>query len=172
MTTHLSLIRRGQRISGPLASDGSRATRPGAGRGATAGRLLLGFYFLAMVLVNLFITLPSAKKVYAGLVDLTWPGFVWIPEQVIEPVAGPFTMALIAWECTVGVLLLSRGRAVRLGLWAVLFQVLALAPFLGWYEIPNLLTAVLVVWLLRREHDRSVPQMLGAHRSGPRLAHG
>jgi hypothetical protein len=72
----------------------------------------------------------------------------------------------------VGVLLLSRGRAVRLGLWAVLFQVLALAPFLGWYEIPNLLTAVLVVWLLRREHDRSFPQMLGAHRSSPGVADG
>jgi hypothetical protein len=127
----------------------------------------LGFYFFAMVLVNVFITLPSATKVYARLADLTWPGFVWIPEHVIEPMAAPFTMALITWECAVGVLLLSRGRAVRLGLWAVLFQVLALAPFLGWYEIPNLLTAVLVVGLLRRQHDRSFPQMLGAHRSGP-----
>lgn len=171
MTSHLSLIRPTRRASGPLASDASRTTRPGAGRWATAARVLLGLYFFAMVLVNVFITLPSAEKVYAGLVDLTWPGFVWIPEQVIEPLAGPFTMALIVWECTVVVLLLSRGRATRLGLWAVLLQVLALAPFLGWYEIPNLLTAVLVVWLLRREHHRSFPQMLGAHRSGPRVAH-
>lgn len=166
MTTHLSLIERARRASGPLASGGSRATRPGAGRWATPGRLLLAVYFFAMVLVNLFITLPSAKRVYAGLADLTWPGFVWIPEHVIEPVAGPFTMVLIAWECAVGALLLSRGRAVRLGLWAVLFQMLALAPFLGWYEIPNLLTAVLVVWLLRSEHDRSFSQVLGAYRSG------
>ncbi len=171
MTSHLSLPRPPRGASGGLASDGSRTARPEAGRWATAGRILLGFYFFAMVLVNVFITLPSATKVYAGLADLTWPGFVWIPEQVIEPMAAPFTMALIVWECAVGVLLLSRGRAVRLGLWAVLFQVLALAPFLGWYEIPNLLTAVLVVWLLRREHDRSFPQMLAAHRSGPGVAH-
>src|SRR6187399_1317092 len=118
MTSHLSLPRPPRGASGGLASDGSRTARPEAGRWATAGRLLLGFYFFAMVLVNVFITLPSAKKVYSGLTDLTWPGFVWIPEQVIEPMAAPFTMALIAWECAVGVLLLSRGRAVRLGLWA------------------------------------------------------
>jgi hypothetical protein len=80
-------------------------------------------------------------------------------------------MLLIVWEVAVGLLLLSRGRAVRLGLWAVLFQVLALAPFLGWYEIPNLLTAMVVVWLLRREHDRSLTQVLGAHRDGPGIAH-
>ena len=171
MASHLSSLRPPQRASGSPASDGSRTARPEAGRWATAARLLLGFYFFAMVLVNVFIVLPSAKEKYAGLADLTWPGFVWIPEQVIEPIDAPFTIALLAWECAVGVLLLSRGRAVRMGLWAVLFQVLALAPFLSWYEIPNLLTAVLVVWLLRREHDRSFPQMLGAHRSGPGVAH-
>lgn len=168
MTSHSSLIRPARGAAGRLSSDGFTA-RPEAGRWATASRLLLGLYFFAMVLVNVFITLPAAKEVYAGLGDLTWPGFAWIPEQVIQPVAGPFTVALIAWECTVGALLLSRGRAARLGLWAVLLQVLALAPFLGWYEIPNLLTALLVVWLLRREHRRSLPQILGARRSGPRL---
>lgn len=167
MTSHLPSLRPPRGASGGLAPDGSRTARPEAGRWATAGRLLLGFYFFAMVLVNAFVALPyPAKEIYADLADLTWPGFVWIPEHVIEPMAVPFTVALIVWESAVGVLLLSRGRAVRLGLWAVLFQVLALAPFLGWYEIPNLLTAVLVVWLLGRAHDRSLPQMLGAHRSG------
>ena len=170
MTSRPSLTRPARRVSPRPASGGPLTVRPAAGRGATAGRLLLGVYFFAMALVNVFITLPSAKEVYAGLVDLTWPGFVWIPEQVIQPVAGPFTVALIAWECALGVLLLSRGRAVRLGLWAVLLQVLALAPFLGWYEIPNLLTAVLVVWLLRREHVRSLRDMLGPHRAGPGVA--
>ena len=170
MTSQPSLIPPGQRASRRPASGGSLTARPCAGKWATAGRLTLGVYFFAMALVNVFITLPSAKEVYAGLVDLTWPGFVWIPEQVIQPVAGPFTVALIAWECGIGGLLLSRGRAVRLGLWAVLLQVLALAPFLGWYEIPNLLTAVLVVWLLRREHPRSLWEILGARRPSTRPA--
>lgn len=138
----------------------ARSTRPPAGRAATAARLGLGLYFFAMVLVNVFIMLPNARENYAGLADLTWPGFVWVPEVVIDPVAVPFTLLLIVWEAAVGLLLLSRGRAVRLGLWAALFQVLALAPFLGWYEIPNLLTAALVVWLLRRRQERSAVEIL------------
>jgi hypothetical protein len=140
----------------------ARSTRPPAGRAATTARLGLGLCFFAMVLVKVFITLPNAKDVYAGLADLTWPGFVWVPEVVIDPAAVAFTLLLIAWEVAVGLLLLSRGRAVRLGLWAVLLQVLALAPFLGWYEIPNLLTAALVVWLLRRQHERSAVEILTA----------
>lgn len=139
----------------------ARSTRPPAGRAATTVRLGLGLYFFAMVLVNVFIMLPNARENYARMADLTtWPGFVWVPEVVIDPVAVPFTLLLIVWEVAVGLLLLSRGRAVRLGLWAVLFQVLALAPFLGWYEIPNLLTAALVVWLLRRQHERSAIEIL------------
>ena len=113
-----------------------------------------------MVLVNVFIMLPNARDNYAGLADLTWPGFVWVVEVVIDPVAVPFTLLLIVWEAAVGFLLLSRGRAARLGLWAALFQVLALAPFLGWYVIPNLLTAALLIWLLRRRHERGAVETL------------
>lgn len=161
MTTSDSAAR--PRAGSPEASAlDARSTRPPAGRAATTARLGLGLYFFAMVLVNVFITLPNAKDVYAGLADLTWPGFVWVPEVVIDPAAVAFTLLLIAWEVAVGLLLLSRGRAVRLGLWAVLLQVLALAPFLGWYEIPNLLTAALVVWLLRRQHERSAVEILRA----------
>jgi hypothetical protein len=137
-----------------------RSTRPPAGRAATTARLCLGLYFFSMVLVNVFVMLPNARENYAALADLTWPGFVWVPEVVIDPVAVPFTLLLIIWEVAVGLLLVSRGRAVRLGLWAALFQVLALAPFLGWYEIPNLLTAALVVWLLRRTHEHSAVEIL------------
>lgn len=137
-----------------------RSTRPPAGRAATTARLCLGLYFFSMVLVNVFVMLPNARENYAALAALTWPGFAWVPEVVIDPVAVPFTLLLIAWEVAVGLLLVSRGRAVRLGLWAALFQVLALAPFLGWYEIPNLLTAAVAVWLLRRTHEHSAVEIL------------
>jgi lysylphosphatidylglycerol synthetase-like protein (DUF2156 family) len=144
----------------PISTADATSARPPAGRAATTVRLVLGLYFFAMVLVNLFVMLPNARDNYAALADLTWPGFVWVPEVVIDPVAVPFTLLLIVWEVAVGLLLLSRGRAVRLGLWAALFQVLALAPFLGWYEIPNLLTAAVVVWLLRRTHERTAVEIV------------
>lgn len=63
---------------------------------------------------------------------------------------------LVAWEIALGVLMLSGGRAVRVALWAALFQVLALAPFVGWYAVANLATAVLVIALSTRSHDRTV----------------
>jgi hypothetical protein len=134
--------------------------RPQAGRAATTGRVLLGGYFVAMAMVNVFITLPSAESVYAGLADLTWPGFIWIPEQVIQPLAAPFTVVLVCWELLVAVLLLQRGRAARVGLWMVLAQMVALAPFLGWFQVPNWLTAALVLLLLRYEHQRNLLDLL------------
>jgi hypothetical protein len=65
------------------AAQPARKARPEAGGWATAARLVLGFYFFAMVVVNVFIMLPNARENYAGLADLTWPGFVWVPEVVI-----------------------------------------------------------------------------------------
>lgn len=157
-TSHSATRRRADRPA--AAGPDARSTRPPAGRAATTARLALGLYFFAMAMVNVFVMLPNARDNYADLADLSWPGFAWVPEVVIDPVAVPFTVLLIVWEIAVGVLLLSRARAARLGLWAALVQVLALAPFLGWYEIPNLLTAAVVVWLLRRRHDRSAVEVL------------
>jgi hypothetical protein len=140
-------------------------TRPRAGRWATAGRFGLAIYFFLMGAgVNVFIMLPAAEANYDGLAKLSWPHFAWIPELISATFAVPFTIALIAWEIALAVLLLSRGLAVRVALWAALFQVLALAPFLGWYEVPNLATAVLVGALLTRDHDRTAVDVLRRHR--------
>jgi hypothetical protein len=72
----------------------------------------------------------------------------------------PFTAALVVWEAGVAFLLLSKGRLVRLGLIAALLQLVALAPFLGWYELANVATAILVVALLRRDHDSTAVDVL------------
>jgi hypothetical protein len=139
--------------------------RPRAGRWATAGRFVLAIYFFLMGAgVNVFIMLPNAEANYDGLAKLSWPHFAWVPELISANFAVPFTIALIAWEIALAVLLLSKGLAVRVALWAALFQVLALAPFLGWYEVPNLATAVLVGALLTRDHDRTAVDVLRRHR--------
>ena len=106
--------------------------------------------------VNIAFTLPNANTTYDALAQLSWPHFAWVPELISGPLGVPFTVLLILWEAAIGVLLFGRGRAVRIALWAVMVQVLALAPFLGWYELPNLATAVLVGALLTRDHDRTV----------------
>jgi hypothetical protein len=80
-------------------------------------------------------------------------------------VAVAFRIVFIVWEVVGGLLLLSRGRAVRIALWAAMSQVLALAPFLGWYELANLATAVVVGALLTRDHNRTARDVM--HRREP-----
>lgn len=126
----------------------------------SAARFALGGYFTAMAGVNVLVTLQDPEGVYRSLAALSWPGFAWIPEFLAQPIGGPFTVALIVWEAGVAVLLLSKGTLVRLGLIAALLQLVALAPFLGWYELANVATAVLVVALLRRDHDSTVIDVL------------
>ena len=142
-----------------------RLKRTGAGRWATVGRLALGGYFLLMAGVNIGVTLQNAHATYSGLAKLSWPPFAWIPELISGPIAVPFTVLLIVWEVMLGVLLLGRGQAVRIALWAALFQMLALAPFLGWYEVANLATAVIVGALLTRDHNQTVIEVV--HRRHP-----
>jgi hypothetical protein len=151
-----SITSPGPALVGPLP----RLKRTGAGRWATVGRLALGGYFLLMAGVNIGVTLQNAHATYSGLANLSWPYFAWIPELISGPIAVPFTVLLILWEVVVGVLLLGRGQAVRIALWAALFQMLALAPFLGWYELPNLATAALVGALLTRDHNQTVIEVV------------
>lgn len=146
----------------PGAAAEPRRQRRAAGRWWNAGRMALGGYFVAMAGVNAAITLPNAETTYQEMADLSWPGFAWIPEQLVTPIAVPFTIALIGWELGVAALLLSKGRLVQIGLLAVLVQVIGLAPFLSWYELPNLATAVVVVVLAQRDYDRSMVDMAWA----------
>ncbi len=140
----------------PPSSGQHPTERTRAGRWATAGRLALAVYFFLMAGVNVAVTLPNAEATYGGLAKLSWPYFAWVPEFISGSLAVPFTALLILWEVAIGVLLLGKGRPVRIALWAVLFQMLALAPFLGWYELANLPIAVLAAALLTRDHDRTV----------------
>jgi hypothetical protein len=123
-----------QASRGLLTRPLTRPKRAGAGRWATVGRIALAGYFLLMAGVNIGVTLPNADWTYHGFAKLSWPHFTWIPELISGRLAIPFTVLLIVWEAVLGVLLLlGRGQAVRIALWAALFQMLGLAPFLGWY---------------------------------------
>jgi len=113
-----------------------------------------------MAVVNALVTLPNADAVYRGLAELSWPGFAWLPQHLVQPVGAPYTVALITWELGIAALLMSKGRAVRLGLFGALLQLVGLAPFLAWYELANLATAVVVVALLPRSYDQNVVDVI------------
>jgi len=57
--------------------------------------------------------------------------------DIIIPMAGPFTLAVVAFELITGVLVLGRGRWARVGLWAALAWLAGFIPFLGAYALAN-----------------------------------
>ncbi len=130
--------------------------RPPAGGLRHWVRLLFGGFYLAMAGVNLTVTLPNGRDVYAGLADISWPGFDAAVRQIVVPVATPLTALVILAETGVSVLVLSRGRGVRVGLLVALAWQLSLAPFLSWYEVANIGLSAVTLWLLARDYDRSL----------------
>jgi hypothetical protein len=106
------------------------------------------------------LTLPNAAEIYKALAELSWPGFNWPVLHIVRPVGVPFTMLLIAFEVGVAVLVLSKGRQVRLGLLAALGFMIVLAPFTSWYELGNVPLAAWALLLLARDYDRSLLNIL------------
>lgn len=145
------------RARGPT---GRFAPRPVAGEWRNSARIGFGGFFLAMAAYNTTVTLPNAAEIYKALADLSWPGFDWLVLHVVRPVGVPFTVLLIAFEIGVAVLVLSKGRRVRLGLLAALGFMIGLAPFTSWYELVNVPLVAWALLLLGRDYDRSLLHML------------
>lgn len=134
--------------------------RPIASKSWNAARLALAGFWLLMAGYNLAVTLPGGEETYQGIADISWPGFDWFVTNIVQPVAVPFTIALIVWEIAIAALVASKGTLVKFGLLAALVQVIALAPFMSWYELANIPVAIWIWLLLQRDYDRSVLDMI------------
>jgi hypothetical protein len=88
--------------------------------------------------------------------NLAWPGFDWLLLHLVVPAAVPLTVLLIAFEVSVAMLILSKGRRVRLGLLAAIAFMVGLAPLMSWYELGNVPLVALALLLLARDYDRSL----------------
>lgn len=126
-----------------------------------AGRIFLGCFYLAMALgVNgLFIlTAPQGYADYAA--QSYWPLYRDLALSLINLLTPlTFGLLLIAYEVTVGILLLSQGRGVKLGLWGVIVFILGITP-LSTLQLPWLGLAVAAACLLNKDYPRSLPEML------------
>jgi hypothetical protein len=127
------------------------------------GRIALGLLYLAASVFNLIVTLPrsiSNPQFYTQWVaNPLIPFYKTFFRDVVTPYA-PFLTALVAlYEITLGVLILSRGIAVKIGLLGGIFFNLLLAPMWIGQTFPNLLLAVLHVPLLWQ--DFKTPFVLG-----------
>jgi hypothetical protein len=126
------------------------------------GRLLLTLVFLAGATFNLLVILRHPESL-RGFADLAVLDFlrVLILEWVV-PYGTLFVGLLIAFEVTVGVLLLARGMAVRLALVAALAFYVALVPAVREYGLANLPFFLVALVLLRRDYPTTTAEEIRA----------
>jgi len=115
------------------------------------GRIVVGVFFLTMALgVNVPVLLSDPTLFAATGEKAFLPIYRWFFGEILGTYPVPFVMALILFESSVGLLILSKGKAVKLGLIAASLFCLFLTP-VGIEEITSPLLIVSYVFLMRQE---------------------
>jgi hypothetical protein len=125
-----------------------------------AGRIFLGFFFLAMALgVNGSFTFgnPQAYLGYADGALIPLYRNLAVSAVAISPVT--FGLLLMAFEIAVGLLLLHKHRSVKLRLIGTAVFLVGISP-LSWKQIPWLGLIVAEVYVFRREFARSFLEIM------------
>ena len=125
-----------------------------------AGRIFLGFFFVAMgigVNVAFLLTQPSFVSDYGR--EAWLPLYRTLTESVIAPQPRIFGILLILFEVAMGLFLLSSGAWVKVGLIGTMIFVLALVPIhvaqIAWAG-----SVVANVYLLTKSFDTGVVKMI------------
>ena len=125
-----------------------------------AARIFLGFFYLAMALgVNGSFTFgnPHQYVVYAksALIPLYRDIFVTIIS--LSPFL--FGLLLMVFEISMAVLLLNKGKFVKLGLLGTMLFLAGMAP-LDWLQLPWLGLIVGEIYLFQQDFERSFIEMV------------
>jgi hypothetical protein len=129
--------------------------RPGA------GRIFMGVFFLIMAVgVNVVLVLVAPDQFVAlGTTDSLIPLYRWFFENVVALAPPLFGLLAAAYEITIALMMLSRGRYVRWGLIGGILFLIAITP-LGVWTLGNPIMALALAYLLTKEYDRSFLEML------------
>jgi hypothetical protein len=134
-----------------------------------AARLFVGGFFGGMGLVvhgPLVITNPEG---YVGFAEQALlPFYRQIGLFLTEPNPRAFGIVMLILELTLAVLILSRGRWVKVGILGAILFLVGISP-LGFDVMPNLLLAAALVYLLTQDFPRDAFTML-RDRRGRRTA--
>lgn len=129
-------------------------------------RVFLGFFFMVMALgVNLVIALSDPQLLiglgsHSMIPFYRWTFQYWV---AMEPMA--FIIPIILFELAIGFLMLGKGASAELGLLGAMIFLVMIAP-LNQMTMPNLVLALGVWLLLRRDLNISLPDIL-RRRRGP-----
>ena len=132
-------------------------SRPVAGPGWSLWRAVVGIAYLASATFNFVYTLPRSDELDSYADGAWFPFLADFMRDVFMPNGDLFMTLVILFEVTVGLLILSRGAWVDLGVLASVAWVLVVLPFLAWpYLITNLVLVVLQGVVLLRRYDSTI----------------
>ena len=122
-------------------------------------RIFIGIFFIVMALgVNGLLAFVAPEQFVAMGTDAPLiPFYAWVFLNVVAAAPTVVGMLAAAGEIVVGLLVLSHGRKVRVGLLAAIVFLLLVTP-LGEWTLPNPLMAVGLARLLNQEFPRSLWQ--------------
>lgn len=127
-------------------------------------RVFLGLFFGAMGLGihgALIATNPQRYVDFAA--DAPWPIYRDIGMWLTEPNPLAFGIFMLTFETATAALILSRGRAAKLGLLTAILFLLGITP-LGLEEVPNVVLAAGMAFLLTQDFPTDVWTMLRRRR--------
>ena len=131
-------------------------------------RIFVGLFFGAMGLGihgALIATNPQSYVDFAA--EAPWAIYRDIGTSLTEPNPLAFGIFMLTFETVTAALILSRGRLVKWGLLAAIVFLIGITP-LGLEEVPNLVLAAGMAFLLTQDFPTDVWTMLRRHRR-PRL---
>ena len=126
-----------------------------------AGRIFLGLFFLVMAIgVNVVLVFVAPDQFVAlGTNDAIVPLYRGFFENVVALAPPLFGLLAAAYEITIALLMLSRGRPVKWGLIGGIVFLIGITP-LGIWTLANPILALALALLLRKEYDKSFVEML------------
>jgi hypothetical protein len=131
-----------------------------------AGRIFLGLFFLVMAIgVNVVLVLVT-PDLFVGLgTDApVVPLYRWFFENVVALAPPLFGLLAAAYEVTIALMMLSKGRYAKWGLIGGIVFLIGITP-LGVWTLANPIMALALALLLRKDYERSFVEMLWPRRS-------
>ena len=120
-------------------------------------RIIYGLILIAGAATNAFLGL-TRPEMYASFADLSIiPLYQSLWRSVVVPYLRFWLLLTVVFELTMGILILSKGLWVKVGMVGAILFFLFLVPF--WWEggaIINIVFAVILVLLLRYDYDASL----------------
>lgn len=126
-----------------------------------AGRIFLGIFFLIMAIaVNIVLVFVAPGQFVAlGVDGAILPLYQWVFEHIVAAAPPVFGLLAAAYEITVGLLILHKGKSVKWGLIGGIVFLLGITP-LGIWTLANPILALAMAYLLTKRFDRSLPEMV------------